>query len=223
MNLLAIDTSTELASVALSCGDELFHKEQGSQRTHAQLLLPMIDELMGDTGMRINQLDAIVFGCGPGSFTGLRIACSIAKGLAYAHDLNLIPVSSLAAIAWVVRKQETLRDKPLLAVLDARMQEMYWAYYPQGQFTAEENVNAVPDIALPEKQPMVLAGVGVKEYCGGFSQALRAQIIKQLTLYPNAAAMIELVKATAIQPVTVADARPVYVRNQVTYEQRKGS
>ena len=95
MKLLAIDTSTEIASVALMIGNELTCEEQGSQKTHAQLLLPMIDKLMVDAGLQLNQLDGIIFGCGPGSFTGLRIACSIAKGLAYAHDLGLIPVSSL--------------------------------------------------------------------------------------------------------------------------------
>ena len=104
MNLLAIDTSTELASVALLHGGKLFNKEQGSQRTHAQLLLPLIDEIMKEAGLQINQLDAIIFGCGPGSFTGLRIACSVAKGLAYAHDLKLIPVHNLASIAWSLVK-----------------------------------------------------------------------------------------------------------------------
>ena len=105
MKLLAIDTSTEVASVAVLLDEAIFCTELESQKTQAQLLLPMIDKLMIDTGIQMNQLDGIIFGCGPGSFTGLRIACSIAKGLAYAHDLNLIPVSSLAAIAWSAREQ----------------------------------------------------------------------------------------------------------------------
>lgn len=220
MNLLAIDTSTELASVAVLRGEELFSKEQGAQRTHAQFLLPMIDALLAEASMAMNQLDAIVFGCGPGSFTGLRIACSVAKGLAYAHDLDLIPVSSLAAIAWAARKQTAHNDLPLLAVLDARMHEMYWAYYPPGQFSAEERVNAVADIAVANEQALILAGAGIEEYWADFPEQLKAQISTQLSVYPSAVAMIELVRACAIQPVSVADAQPVYVRNQVTYDKK---
>ncbi|EHL30304.1 tRNA (adenosine(37)-N6)-threonylcarbamoyltransferase complex dimerization subunit type 1 TsaB [Legionella drancourtii] len=220
MNLLAIDTSTELASVALLRGEELFCKEQGSQRTHAQFLLPMIDALMLEASMPMNQLDAVVFGCGPGSFTGLRIACSVAKGLAYAHDLDLIPVSSLSAIAWAARKQAASADLPLLAVLDARMHEMYWAYYPPGQFSAEERVNAVADISLANTQPIILAGAGIEEYWADFPEAIKSQISIQLPIYPSAVAMIELARVTGIQPVSVADAQPVYVRNQVTYDKK---
>ena len=100
MNLLAIDTSTEHATVAVTAHGELFSEEQGSMRQHAQFLLPMVERMLGLAGLSLTQLDGIVFGRGPGSFTGLRIACSVAKGLAYAHDLPLYPVSSLAAIAY---------------------------------------------------------------------------------------------------------------------------
>lgn len=106
--LLAIDASTDQASVALLINGVSISEEQGSQRTHAQILLPMIDKLLTEANSSLNQLDGIVFGCGPGSFTGLRIACSMAKGLAYAHDLPLIPVSSLAAIAWTARQKHLL-------------------------------------------------------------------------------------------------------------------
>ncbi|CAM4392197.1 MAG: tRNA threonylcarbamoyladenosine biosynthesis protein TsaB [Legionella sp.] len=214
MKLLAIDTSTEQASVAVSFGDELLHQEQGTQRTHAQFLLPMIDELLAKANISMTQLDGIIFGCGPGSFTGLRIACSIAKGLAYAHDLGLIPVSNLATIAWGARQA----DSAVLAVLDARMHEMYWAYYPQAQYVAEECVNAVADITVPSAQPIVLAGVGIDEYWADFPDALKAQVSNRLTVYPNAAAMIELARANNLAAIAVADAQPVYVRNQVTYD-----
>lgn len=218
MKLLAIDTSTEQASVAVSFGDELLHQEQGAQRTHAQFLLPMIDELLAKANISMTQLDGIIFGCGPGSFTGLRIACSIAKGLAYAHDLGLIPVSSLAAIAWGARQQAGQTDSAVLAVLDARMHEMYWAYYPQALYVAEERVNAVAEIAVPTQQPIVLAGVGIDEYWADFPDALKAQVSNRLSVYPNAAAMIELARANNLPAITVADAQPVYVRNQVTYD-----
>lgn len=218
MKLLAIDTSTEQASVAVSFGDELLHQEQGAQRTQAQFLLPMIDELLAKANIPMTQLDGIIFGCGPGSFTGLRIACSIAKGLAYANDLGLIPVSSLATIAWGARQQDAHADSAVLAVLDARMHEMYWAYYPQSEYVAQERVNAVADIALPSEQAIVLAGAGIDEYWTDFPDVLKAQVSNRLTVYPNAAAMIELVRAKKLPAIAVADAQPVYVRNQVTYD-----
>lgn len=214
MKLLAIDTSTDKASVALLLNDKLLHKEQGSQKTHAQFILPMIDALIAEAGIVLNQLDGIIFGCGPGSFTGLRIACSVAKGLAYAHDLDLFPVSSLATIAWSARKQ--VGDVPILAVLDARMQEMYWAYYAAGQFSATEQVAAVSEIHLPKAPSCVIAGVGIDEYWSNFSLAVKQQVNTQLIIYPEAAAMIELVKATSIKAVSVTEAQPVYVRNKVT-------
>jgi tRNA threonylcarbamoyladenosine biosynthesis protein TsaB len=216
MKLLAIDTSTETASVALLTGEELLCEEQGSQKTHAQLLLPMIDRLMVNAGLQMNQLDAIVFGQGPGSFTGLRITCSIAKGLAYAHDLGLIPVSSLAAIVWAARQQKKFADSPILAVLDARMHEMYWAYFAKDQWMAEERVNAAQEISVPEKQDVVLAGVGIDLYWDDFPDASKSQFSNRLCVSPSAAAMIQLAQFVAIKPISVTKAQPVYVRNQVT-------
>lgn len=222
MKLLAIDTSTEQASVALLVGDELSCEELGSQRTHAQLLLPMIDRQMIHAGIQLNQLDGIIFGCGPGSFTGLRIACSIAKGIAFAHDLDLIPVNSLAAIAWAVREHKEFADSPILAVLDARMQEMYWSYFSEKESEATAAVNAVQDIQLPTKQSIVLAGSGIDLYWDGFSDELKSQISARLDLFPNAGAMIRLVQHSKIKPVSVAEAQPVYVRNQVTQGDNRG-
>ncbi len=225
MKLLAIDTSTEIASVALMVGNELFCEEQGSQKTHAQFLLPLIDKLMNQSGIQMSQLDGIVFGCGPGSFTGLRITCSIAKGLAYAHDLGLIPVGSLAAIAWSARELKNRpcdENVPVLAVLDARMHEMYWSYFAKGTFSSEDKVNGVHEIQLPEQQPVVLAGVGIDEYWADFPDAIKSQISEKINLYPNAEAMIRLALHADIRPVSVADAQPVYVRNQVTQGGSRG-
>jgi tRNA threonylcarbamoyladenosine biosynthesis protein TsaB len=222
MKLLAIDTSTERASVALLVGDELSCEVLDSQRTHAQLLLPMIDRQMVHAGIQLKELDGIVFGCGPGSFTGLRIACSMAKGIAFAHDLDLIPVSSLAAIAWSVREQKEFAHSSVLSVLDARMQEMYWSYFPAGQTEALAAVNAVQDISLSVDDSVVLAGVGIDLYWDGFSEMIKSQISTRLEQFPNAEAMIRLVQHTHIKPVPVADAQPVYVRNQVTQGDARG-
>ena len=222
MKLLAIDTSTEMASVALMVGTELSFEEQPSPKTHALSLLPIIDRLLVQSGIQINQLDAIVFGCGPGSFTGLRIACSISKGLAVAHDLGLIPVSSLGAIAYSARERAEHAESAVLAVVDARMQELYWSYFPPHALMATEQVNAVADIQIPHGQPVVLAGVGIDLYWHDFPQALKDQISSKLNLYPNAAAMIRLAIAAGMKPISAAQAQPVYVRNKVTQGDTRG-
>ena len=223
MKLLAIDTSTEIASIAVLVGNDINSAEQGSQKTHAQLLLPMIDRLMVDSGITVNQLDGIIFGCGPGSFTGLRIACSTAKGIAYGHDLGLIPVSSLAAIAWSVRELNNDFSLPVLALLDARMQEMYWGFFPADCLMAEEKVNAVKDIQLDAPESIVLAGVGIENYWDDFPEQLKSRSNNhRLSMYPKACAMIRLALHAQLKPVSVAQAQPVYVRNQVTQGASRG-
>jgi tRNA threonylcarbamoyladenosine biosynthesis protein TsaB len=222
MNLLAIDTSTDLASIALLTGTQLLSREQDSQKTHAQWVLPLIDELLSESSLSLSQLDGIVFGYGPGSFTGLRIACSIAKGLAYAHDLDLIPVSSLDAIAYQARKQLNNPSTPILAVLDARMHELYWSYYPDNQLLAEAQVNPAKDIQIPQNETAVIAGVGIETYWADFSETLTSQLYSPLVIYPKAAAMIQLAQDAAISPISAESAHPQYIRNQVVQGDKRG-
>lgn len=214
MNLLAIDTSTERASIALAIGDNIYTDEQGSLRQHAQLLLPMIEGLLTEASVQLNQLDGIVFGCGPGSFTGLRVTCSIAKALAYAHNLPLFPVSSLAAIAEDIfyTQPNIAPDTQVLAILDARMQQIYWSGISVNGIATAESVSAAADVALSSVGPLILAGVGIDTYAEQLPAAIRAQIVEVHNIYPQADAMIRLVTRGLIQPVSAADALPVYVR-----------
>ena len=221
MNLLAIDTSTEVATVALAVHGTVYSEEQGSLREHAQFLLPMIERLLAAAEMNISQLDGIVFGCGPGSFTGLRITCSVAKALAYAHDRPLFPVSSLAAIAQsVYESQPKLSPETrVLAMIDARMHQVYWADFGHELKATTEYVTAVGDICLPPTTPFVLAGVGFEHYIEQLPVSIRQQVSKQLVIFPTAKAMIQLVQSGHSKPVSAAEALPVYVRNQVTHGQ----
>ena len=213
MKLLAIDTSTERASVALGIGAEVYSDEQGSLRQHAQLLLPMIDGLLKQASIQLNQLDGIVFGCGPGSFTGLRVACSIAKALAYAHDLPLFPVSSLASIAEEVcfSDPNLAPETRVLAILDARMQQVYWANFSREGILSPEQVSAAEDVCVAP-DPLILAGVGLDTYASQFPVSLQTHIIQQRVVYPEARAMIRLVRRGDVQGVSAAQAMPVYVR-----------
>lgn len=220
MKLLAIDTSTSRATLALAVNGQTYVDEQDNLKAHAQLLLPMIDRLLKKAQIKLQQLDGIVFGCGPGSFTGIRVTCSLAKGLAYAHDLMMYPVSSLAAIAKEVYDTEPnlLPNTHVLSVIDARMQQLYWQCFqaPCVSLMAEEVMNAA-DISMATKAPLILAGVGFEAYQTQCSQQLLASIIKTRIVYPHAKTMIDLVKSCSIPPINPAQAQPLYVRNTVVH------
>ena len=131
MNLLAIETSTENASVAVSFEGKFYSEEYLGAQSHAQCILPAINQLLEKIDITFSDLDGIVFGRGPGSFTGLRVACSLAKGLAYAQNLPVYPVSTLDAIrAAVLFENESIgsRASVVLALIDARMNQVYWSY-----------------------------------------------------------------------------------------------
>uniref|UniRef100_UPI0007823042 tRNA (adenosine(37)-N6)-threonylcarbamoyltransferase complex dimerization subunit type 1 TsaB n=2 Tax=Variovorax TaxID=34072 RepID=UPI0007823042 len=125
--LLAFDTSTEHLSVAVRHGDRvLAHSGVGGAQA-SSTLLPLIRELLADAGLALAELDAIVFGRGPGSFTGLRTACSVAQGLAFGAKVPLLPVDTLLAVADEAR--HAFGAQRVVAVLDARMDQLYAAHY----------------------------------------------------------------------------------------------
>jgi tRNA threonylcarbamoyladenosine biosynthesis protein TsaB len=127
MNLLALDTSTDTLSIAVQRGDAVReHSGPGGPLTSTQLI-PAIQALMAEAGLEFAELQAIVFGRGPGSFTGLRTACSVAQGLAFAARVPVLPMDSLLAVAEQARVQHGCTD--LVAVIDARMNEVYHAAY----------------------------------------------------------------------------------------------
>ncbi|MCW8941987.1 MAG: tRNA (adenosine(37)-N6)-threonylcarbamoyltransferase complex dimerization subunit type 1 TsaB, partial [Gammaproteobacteria bacterium] len=132
MKILAIDTATEACSAALYIESEapdagITSEYQLAPREHSRLILKMIDRLLSQAGIAVAELDAIAFGRGPGSFMGLRIAAGVVQGIAFAHDIPVIPVSTLKTIAQ--RAYELTGSKNVLAAIDARMDEVYWAKY----------------------------------------------------------------------------------------------
>lgn len=130
MRLLALDTATECCSAALLIEDRLLSREAELARGHAERILPMIEELLGEAGIGLRALDALAFGRGPGSFTGVRLAASIAQGLAFGAGLKVVAISDLAAVAQ--RVFDGNGATRALVCNDARMQEVYWGCFERG-------------------------------------------------------------------------------------------
>lgn len=221
MNLLALDTSTDACSVALDIDGQMFTRFELAPRRHAEIILPMIEQLLNEAELRVKQLDAIAFGRGPGAFTGLRIACGVTQGIAFAADLPVVPVSTLAALAQGGYRA-TAHEK-VIAAIDARMGEVYWGLFQltqEGlmQTVSEERVSALGDLKLPQGDDLWV-GIGSG---WGTAAAPAAQIQPRLCdvkpqLLPDARDILSLAKPAYLQGAYVSafQAIPVYLRNKV--------
>lgn len=222
MKLLAFDTATDCCSAALWQEGEILLHSAVQPRAHAALLLPMIERLLADAGLSRHQLDAVAFGRGPGSFTGLRIAAGAAQGIAWALDLPVAPVSSLAALA------EGVPQPRVLALLDARLGEVYAGLF-QRQREADggaglmrpagpEQVTAPDRLRLGNVAPLCVAGPGWAAHEASLRAALGAApaVIAEDAL-PRADAVARLGAAmiAASDGVAADAAQPVYLRDQV--------
>lgn len=150
MKLIALDATEAACSAALLDGDQIIQRCITAARQHNEHLLPMLDTLLAEASLSLKQLDGIAFACGPGSFTGVRIAAAVTQGIALAHDLPVVPVSSLRALAQGVFRQQGANH--ILAGFDARMQEIYWGAYtldPQGfvQLCNDEHLSSPSELA----------------------------------------------------------------------------
>ncbi len=165
MNLLAIETATEACSVALLHGGALIDRTELAPRRHAELVLPMAEDVLAEAGITRRQLDAIAVGQGPGAFTGVRLAISVAQGLALALDLPVVPVSSLAALA----TQAPKNGAAILAAIDARREEIYagpFRFDAGGLVEALDRERVLPPSALvlAEAEAWNVLGTGWSAY-----------------------------------------------------------
>ncbi len=220
MNLLAIETATESCSVALIHGDELIARSEIAPRHHTELVLPMADELLAEAGISRLALDAIAVGRGPGAFTGVRLAVSLAQGMALALDLPVITISSLAALALEAPEEE---GAAILAVIDARMGEIYAASYRrdgQGGLIEldAERIATADTLQLPAASAWQVVGSGWATYAPVLSQRLTGTLHSADGLrYPQAAHVAELaiVEFKAGRGQIPELALPVYLRDKV--------
>jgi tRNA threonylcarbamoyladenosine biosynthesis protein TsaB len=227
MRVIAFDTATELCSAALMSEEAMIkHEVLAASRGHAARILPMIDEVLAEAGIRLADVQAVAFGRGPGAFTGVRLAASIAQGLAFSAALPVVPVSDLRAVA-----QRALDVAPelthVLVCQDARMQELYWGCFdrdPDGLAApaGDEHVSAFDDITLPT---LWQAGVGAAGQ--GFvirpELAGKWQFTRVFDHYlPRACEIARLAWHAVLRGavVSAAEALPVYVRDQVVQASR---
>jgi tRNA threonylcarbamoyladenosine biosynthesis protein TsaB len=216
LNLLAFDTSTELCSVALLVDGRCLTRETMAGNRHSELLLPMIGELLSEAELTLQSLDGIAYGQGPGSFTGLRIGCGVAQGLAFGADLPVLGVITLEAMAFQAGAEK------VIACLDARMHEVYYAAYRRlGDRLAIEVAPGVhkPDtVPIPGDESWHGCGSGFRAYPEVMSTRLCDCLASVDTdLWPRAQAMAELALPRFLAGAALPpdQAEPLYVRDKV--------
>jgi tRNA threonylcarbamoyladenosine biosynthesis protein TsaB len=223
MKLIAIDSSTQACSVAILQGDEVIERWQLAPREHTRMLLPMVEQVLAESGLSLLQLDAIAFACGPGSFTGLRVCTSVVQGLAYGADLPVVPVSTLASLAQVMLERcELPAQAVVLAALDARMDEVYWSLYQSLNGLAEplcaERLCAPEQVITETQHKLFGAGPGFV-YAERFPCAEEFVLIDK-ELLPRASAVARLgAAAFAAGNYCRSDqAAPTYLREEISWK-----
>lgn len=220
MKLLAIDTATEACSAALVIDGEISELYEVAVNEHSRLILPMVDSLMAEAGLKPPDLDYLAFGRGPGSFTGIRIAAGVIQGIAFALDLPVIPISNLAALA-----QDFFDNNPedlAYVAADARMDEIYWGVYQRNsqgyaELIGKESVTPAHAIKFPE-----IIGAGIGTGWKAHSHALLSRLSSLVSRYednnlPRARAIAKLGLAGIKEGLGVPaeQALPVYLRDKV--------
>ncbi|MDX1496035.1 MAG: tRNA (adenosine(37)-N6)-threonylcarbamoyltransferase complex dimerization subunit type 1 TsaB [Salinisphaeraceae bacterium] len=227
MNILALESSGDSCSVALYLNGQVHERmDEANAQQHSRRLLPMQQQLLGEAGKTLKDVDLICCANGPGSFTGVRVATALTQGLAYAADLPVVGVSTLACMAYAARKQGYAQA---LVLLDARMGEVYWAHYrfENGllrtlQSESLSKPSEVPSLALENC-------IGIGNGWSAYTQSLEALVGQceslDAGLRPSAALVAELaatqLKAGEISTQSPAELEPLSVRNQVTHQQKR--
>jgi tRNA threonylcarbamoyladenosine biosynthesis protein TsaB len=237
VNYLAIDASTEACSVALTFQNKHFERYQLAPQSHSLLLLPMVDEVLTEAGVKLGQLDGLVFGRGPGSFTGVRIGIGVAQGLAFASELPLVGISTLQTMA----QQAYLKHgaQRVVAAIDARMSEVYTGVFQLDnkglmQPLVNERVMA-PELlesVINQEVQFIDTNESVELFGVGSAWQAYPETLLKLTgitvseqvVFPQASAMLPLAKSLFEQgqSVTAEQAQPVYVRDTVSWKKLPG-
>ena len=211
MRILALETATDPGSIALWLDGHIVARNCPEGLSNSTTLLPLVDSTLREAGLGFADLDGISFGAGPGSFTGLRIACGVAQGLAVARDLPLIGIGTLEAMALASGGER------VIVALDARMGEVYYGFFEQGVQQGEIGVYAPDAAPLPSSGGWLACGNGLKAYpllCARLSPFVDNW---KPEIMPSAEAIVRLaaLRLANGECVDPADAVPLYVRNKV--------
>lgn len=230
MKLLAIDTSTDACSVAISVNGEIRADHRVVPQQHGAMVLPMVDALMSEAGLKATQLDALIYGCGPGSFTGVRIGVATAQGIALGAGIGVAGISTLQSIAQGCYREHG--DTSVAVSIDARMEEVYFCEYQLGdhalmQPVSSEIISSPVDVkpCLANVSTTVWAGSGAERYQDALKQYFSVETthIRNGCL-PQSIDLLSLGVIVAergkLEPAEFAS--PVYLRNKValTTEER---
>lgn len=227
--IMAIDTATEACSVALWDNGKVYSHYEIRPREHTQRILPIVRQVLSESGISLNSLDALAFGQGPGSFTGVRIGIGIAQGLALGADLPMIGVSTLKTMAQGAYR--LTGAKRVLSAIDARMGEVYWGAYvlnAEGEWQCRQD----EAVLLPQQAKSQIAmlegewhsvGTGWQTY-PDMREASNIRITDGDMLLPDSVDMLPLALVSWQKGETVAveNASPVYLRNEVTWKKLPG-
>jgi tRNA threonylcarbamoyladenosine biosynthesis protein TsaB len=217
--ILALETATDACSAALQVDGEITHRFTLAPRQHTNLILPMVAELLAEADLTIQQLDAIAYGAGPGSFTGVRVATSVTQGLALAHDLPVIGLSCLKILAiGAARAHGFGRIAP---IMDARKSEVYCALYDVDRTTSHavevcaDSLCSPKDLRLSLSADDVVVGTGSAEYRREIlASGIPMQALREAPLYPSAIDALSAAQRALEAGETVAAefALPIYLR-----------
>lgn len=217
--IIAIEASTDAASVALLCGGNITQQHFGAGSRQSERMLVGIDELLRQAGLVPRSLDAVAVAIGPGAFTGVRLAIGVAQGLAAAIGRPVVPVSSLAALAASIPADAP--SVPVLSVLDARMGEIYAGWFDSADgmptLLTPESIGTADALVKPTGvTPYAVLGSGLREHTGAIAAALGEPAAAFPDLVPTAAAVARIAaRRLPGAGVPAAEVEPVYLRNKV--------
>ena len=228
LKILAVDTATEACSAALLVGEQVFSRWEEAPRDHTRKILPMVQAVLDEAGVTLDELDAIAFGRGPGSFTGVRIGIGVAQGLALGAGVPLIGISTLAAMAQGAHRLDGAER--VLTAIDARMDEVYFGQYEliagRIQLVGEE-MGSGPAALVASRGTLpgsfTRVGTGFETY-GETLAALADELVASQVRFPAAEDMLPLARSAwlAGEAVAVEQATPVYLRDKVTWKKLPG-
>ena len=220
MNFLAIDTVSEMSSVAVKRGDTIFKETVHTPQSHTMHILPQVKRVLAEAELSLKEIDCITFDRGPGAFTGLRIGAGITQGLALSHDISVVSVSSLQALAQQAYRQWGATK--VLACMDARQQEVYWAYYilDSGlmKLVGSEAIGSANTVSLSANEAVMGVGSGFIEFKTELSESnLVTYSSIEADCIPNAVDLFAFAEDAYNNGLQHAAelATPVYLRDNV--------